>query len=602
MTAPVPQPLYLDATREPVFVTLHRPAAEAARDTAVMICPPFGWDEVCSYRSLRAWAQQLAQAGFPTLRLSFPSTGDSGGGVRDPDRVGAWAEAVDASARWLLAETGAAEAAAIGIGLGGLMAVLAAGRGAPIDALALWSTQARGRSFVRHLRAFSRLEEAQFFEDLERPPPLSGGELEAGGFLLAGATVAALEALDLTSIGLASGPARRALLLERDGIPVDAALKEHLEHEGLDVDLARGPGYGEMTSHPQTARPPVAVIAAVREWLERSSSPAPGVAAPSVPVAGAVSSTVIRLRDGGSVRETPVGIAQASGMLSGVLVEPLQQPLHGLRLVLLNAGAVRRTGPSRMWVECARRWAAQGLTTLRLDVEGIGDSDGATTPYVKDDSLYVPEMVPQVQSAVDFLQARTGGERFILGGLCAGAYWSFHGALGDSRVSAILMLNPRALIWDTGLGPARDLRALLTQPPSLSKIRRLATGPRLHAFVRWILDAPRRVARRLLFGVAPAAQTEQELDAALERLRQSGKPSLLLFSAHEPLDDELTRSGRADGLAAWPTMTLERIPVRDHTMRPNWAQAQAHAILDRAIGAELEREPAYAAEHPPLTA
>jgi hypothetical protein len=482
------------------------------------------------------------------------------------------------------------------------MAVLAAGRGAPIDALALWSTQARGRSFVRHLRAFSRLEEAQFFEGLETPPPLSGGELEAGGFLLAGATVAALEALDLTSIGLASGPARRALLLERDGIAVDAALKEHLEHEGLDVDLAKGPGYGEMTSHPQTARPPVAIIAAVREWLERSSSPAPGVAAPSVPVPGAVSSIVIRLRDGGSVRETPVGIAQASGMLSGVLVEPLQQPLHGLRLVLLNAGAVRRTGPSRMWVECARRWAANGLTTLRLDVEGIGDSDGATTPYVKDDSLYVPEMVPQVQSAVDFLQARTGGERFILGGLCAGAYWSFHGALGDSRVSAILMVNPRALIWDTGLGPARDLRALLTQPPSLSKIRRLATGPRLHAFLRWILDAPRRVARRLLFGVAPAAQTERELDAALERLRQSGKPSLLLFSAHEPLDDELTRSGRADGLAAWPTMTVERIPVRDHTMRPNWAQVQAHAILDRAIGAELEREPAYAAEHPPLTA
>ena len=46
-------------------------------------------------------------------------------------------------------------------------------------------------------------------------------------------------------------------------------------------------------------------------------------------------------------------------------------------------------------------------------------------------------------------------------------------------------------------------------------------------------------------------------------------------------------------------MTLERIAVRDHTLRPNWAQGRAHAILDRAIAAELAREPAYAAE-PPL--
>jgi hypothetical protein len=65
---------------------------------------------------------------------------------------------------------------------------------------------------------------------------------------------------------------------------------------------------------------------------------------------------------------------------------------------------------------------------------------------------------------------------------------------------------------------------------------------------------------------------------------------------------ELTRSGRADRLAAWPTMALEQIPVRDHTMRPNWAQTRAHAILDRAISAELEREAPYAAESPTLTA
>ena len=65
------------------------------------------------------------------------------------------------------------------------------------------------------------------------------------------------------------------------------------------------------------------------------------------------------------------------------------------------------------------------------------------------------------------------GRRFMLGGLCSGAYWSFHAALLDERVPAVLLLNPRALVWDAGLGPGRDLRALFTQRPSLAKIRRL---------------------------------------------------------------------------------------------------------------------------------
>ncbi len=37
--------------------------------------------------------------------------------------------------------------------------------------------------------------------------------------------------------------------------------------------------------------------------------------------------------------------------------------------VLLNAGPQRRTGPNRMWVEIARRWAAKGVPTLRLDAD-----------------------------------------------------------------------------------------------------------------------------------------------------------------------------------------------------------------------------------------
>jgi len=599
---PPPQPLYLQCEPDPAFATVHRAAEQNARDAAVILCPPFGWDEVCSYRSLRFWAARLAQDGYATIRLSFPSTGDSGGCAQDPDRVGAWVAAVTSAADWLRAATGARRVIAVGIGVGGMLAYLAAAGGAVIDHLVLWGTPARGRALVRQLRAFSKLETTLFFEGLEPPPPLPVGDLEAGGFLLSGETVQQLEQIKLDTIDLPLASDRRALLLERDGLAVDARLREHLERAGAAVTVAPGDGFGDMTSHPQQARPPLQVIERVRGWLEEVSAPA-GAQASGGAAAGSVTSAELKLRDGTVVRETPVRIGQPFGELSAVLVEPGAKPAHRLCVVLLNAGAVRRTGPNRMWVEAARRWAAHGVPTLRLDIEGIGDADGGETPYSDDGAFFAPTLVPQILSALDFLQDRGVGERFVLGGLCASANWAFHAALRDPRVCAVMLINLRTLTsWDPGLGPTRDLRALFSEPFSLSRMRRVATGPRLRSFLRWMLAAPGRRLRRLVLGEDPSAAAERELDSALDAVMASGKRVLLLFSEHEPLYDEFTRSGRIERLASTPNVTIERIRVRDHTMRPSWAQRQAHSALDRALvrEPEIEFEPIESAPGPSL--
>jgi dienelactone hydrolase len=582
-----PEALYIEDGPDPVFVTIHRPSPETARDTAVILCPPFGWDDVSSYRMLREWAARLATAGYPAIRMSFPSSGDSGGDVRDSDRVGAWVAASVSTARWVQAEVRARRVVAIGMGLGGVLAYLGAAAGGPIDDFVLWGTPARGRALVRQIRAFSKLETARFFEGLELPAPLPAGELEAGGFLLSAETVAQLERIDLTEVELPNAESRRALLLERDGIAFDQQLRHHLEAAGTAVAMGPGRGYGAMTSHPQHARIPGGVIERVNGWLDEASAPSTAEHPPH-PVAGAVSSAVVNLRDGGAVRETAVTIRQTFGVLSGVITEPLHQPRHGLCVVLLNAGAVRRVGPSRIWVEAARRWSADGVPSLRLDIEGIGDADGPANPYEEDAALYVPTLVPQVIRALDFLQARGVGDQFVLVGLCAGAYWAFHGALRDPRVCAAAMLNPRALIWKTGLGAARDMRSLLSEPISLSRLRRVATGPRRRVFLRWLFATPGRYLRRFGAPELAAAVTERDIDAALEELRRSGKRALFLFSEREPVYEELVRSGRLELIRSWPNVTLERVAVRDHTMRPNGAQKQVHAALDRALARELE--------------
>jgi dienelactone hydrolase len=579
---PPPEPLFLPGDPDPAFATLHRPALDRAAGTAVLLSPPFGWEEVCSYRGLRQWATRLAQAGYPALRLTFPGTGDAGGDPWDPDRLRAWTASVAAAADLLRSEAGARRVTAVGLGLGGLVACLATAEGAAVDDLVLWATPSRGRSLVRALRAFSKLESAAFYEGLPAPPPVPEGDFDAGGFVLTAATLSDLEAVDLGKLQLPAPAGRRALLLARDGLAPDEALRERLVSLGVAVQTAAGEGYGDLTSHPQTATAPLAVMMTVERWLAEAppgASDRTGEPASYPPVAAQAE---IRVGDV-AVRETALSIPQAFGQMAAILTEPLERPAGDTAVILLNAGAVRRTGPSRMWVEAARRWAAAGVLALRLDVEGIGDADGDGTSYRDDAALYTPAFVPQVLAAVDFLQARGVASRFVLGGLCSGAYWSFHAALQDSRISAVLLLNPRVLIWSDELAPARDMRALLTQRPSLSRIRRLATGPRLRAFTRWLAGAPLRLWRRLSTGQAPAAKTELALDAALERLVTSGTRTLLLFSDHEPLHDELERTGRLATLATRPNVVVEYVPVRDHTMRPTWSQNAARAAMDRVV-------------------
>jgi hypothetical protein len=579
--------IYLGEEHNPMCAILH--PADGAASTAVILVPPFGWDEVCSYRSRRVWAQALADAGIPALRLSLPSTGDSGGVPRDPGRLATWTAALTSAATWLRTTTGARRTVVVGIELGGVLAYRAAAMGAPIDDLVLWGTPARARGFIRQFRAFSKLEVSEFFRDLEAPPPLPNGDLEAGGFLLTAETVNALEALDLADLTLPDASSRRILLLDRDGIAVDDRLRERVEADGAAVTVAAGPGYATMCAHPQTACPPFEVMDLVTDWLKTPRTgqlDPPPEAPPSVSQPPTVLESATVGSGPNSVRETPFALQQPFGRLAGILSEPVGRTRSGLCAVLLNAGAVRRIGPNRMWVEAARRWAELGVPTLRLDVEGIGDADGEATPYVDDADLYVPELVPQVLAALDALEARGVGERFVVGGLCAGAYWAFHAALEDPRVTAALMVNPRALIWDPGLLPARDLRALLRGPVSWSQLR-LASAARVRRLLAWLLQTPGRALKRLRSAVSPALRKPNEVDLALHRLIESGKRAMLLFSCDERLHDELVRSGRMARLEGAPNMTLEYIAVRDHTLRPNWAQNRAHAALDRALRREI---------------
>lgn len=622
VSTPIPaSAFYLQPDSDPVFAIFHEAAQGRPDATAVLICPPFGWDDICSYRPRRTWAEYLAEAGHPTLRFDFPGTGDSSGSPRDPGRVQAWSKAVVSAASWLRERTGRRRVAAIGMGLGGLMASKAVADGASIDEIVLWAATARGASFVRETRAFALMEDTDTSDlDAQRPELLPEGFTWAGGYVLSAETAVALGQLDLAELSFPpSSSLSRALLLDRDGIGPDQGLRAYLESQDVEVAVAPGPGYGAMGPMPHKAVPPLEVFSRVLEWLDKDGA-APDTVTPidqpadprpisrpadlsASPASGpAVEMTV----EDSVIRETPITIAQPFGEVFGILAEPTDSPPPGPCLVMLNSGAIRRVGPNRMWVEFCRHWAAKGIPTLRLDLEGIGDSDGdaARITRLYPSVMYTDARIGQAIAAIDMLEQRGLGNRFILAGLCSGAYWSFHAACRDERVSAAFLINPRILFWDGAIQTERDNRRTMLRT---SKWRRVLRGEiSLASAISFLGQVSVMMPRQALSDKSARQARRAALDEALDHLRDTDKRVQVFFSGDEPLREELEIEKRLSHLEPWPNVRVDYMPGSSHTLRPFVAQASATDAFNQAIGEEIRRvsgvRPLDRELHPPEVA
>jgi pimeloyl-ACP methyl ester carboxylesterase len=301
---------------------------------------------------------------------------------------------------------------------------------------------------------------------------------------------------------------------------------------------------------------------------------------------------------GRRITERTVSLERGGGQLFGVLAEPIGDPA-GLCAVLLNAGPQRHTGPNRMWVEIARRWAARGVPTLRIDLAGIGDSDGDTEALVRVRTFYLPEYVEQVREALDMLAERGLPDRFLLLGLCAGAYWCLQAALQDERVAGIAMLNPGTLTWDEWRytrDRTQELRERLFLASTwrralrgeLTLARHLETA---RAIAGRALRVPLRARRRLVLTRAAGEPTRDPGEALLDALRDRDQRALLVLSGKERLRAIFERSGLTERLDRWPNLelVLTGTTAQTHTLTPLWLQHEVHALVDQALERELER-------------
>ena len=125
------------------------------------------------------------------------------------------------------------------------------------------------------------------------------------------------------------------------------------------------------------------------------------------------------------------------GSLVGVYCEPRGETRRNVCAIFLNSGLVHHVGPNRLYVRLAREFASIGVSSIRFDLSGVGDSGTAAA-----DADTILEQVQQdVAAAIDhaFSNGATG---VVLLGICSGADNSFVTAVRDERVVGIVLIDP----------------------------------------------------------------------------------------------------------------------------------------------------------------
>jgi hypothetical protein len=239
----------------------------------------------------------------------------------------------------------------------------------------------------------------------------------------------------------------------------------------------------------------------------------------------------------------------ASGNLSGVLTEPDPKlAVAGAPAAIMwNVGIHHRAGTYRIWVDLSRRLAAEGYTSLRFDLSGMGDSErrpGSTGDVDRKEDL---------DDAMELVTKRTGLTTFAPMGFCSGVDQLHPLGLRDPRVVGMGYFE--AYSWKTRgyylRFPMRYLRTTLWKDrltrlgsrESLGVLRPLLKGSQQLA----IDPLAAQMAGGGLFSRTPPTrqQFRSDLDALLGR-------GVNLFFAYFGLETGVTHEGQFEEMTGLP--------------------------------------------------
>jgi pimeloyl-ACP methyl ester carboxylesterase len=169
-----------------------------------------------------------------------------------------------------------------------------------------------------------------------------------------------------------------------------------------------------------------------------------------------------------NIEQTPV-LFGPDRALVGMITSPAEGGRAPVACLMLNMGANHRGGPHRINVKLAHRLASMGVSSLRMDLAGLGDSGPARGGH-----RYLEQCVMDLQAGMDLMQTTLGIQRFAVIGLCSGAAHALGIAVADPRVVGVMMFDGysfagRRWYWERAL---RRALAAPTNPAIVGKTMR----------------------------------------------------------------------------------------------------------------------------------
>lgn len=359
---------------------------------ALLIIAPCGVEFTSSYRVVHAIRQRAVEAGFAVCLPDLTGHGDSWSADGISDLAGAWAEDAEGCLDELADRLPDLPRHIVGLRLGAAIAFRA-----DREANRIYVNPIGGRSFLRYQRLLKQLTY----------PPASAHD----------------NSWEIPCLSLSEA---QAASIRNLTIPASIA----------DADIVIDDGF----TRSQDDYPGDSVIVPIDDQSVRRIVASMPRALEGVPAAWPqVCSTLIDHEPGGAVLETFRMIGPNA--LVAIETRPLAVPSAGVGLVFTAMGAELRSGPGAAWTICARRAAAQGISSIRADRRLIGDM--VNTSESRSPNEYTEEAAEDVREAIRALDGADVSEVAVVG-VCAGAWLSMRAA-HHARVSAAISIN--SLLW-----------------------------------------------------------------------------------------------------------------------------------------------------------
>ncbi len=547
---------YFGADDARLFGWLHLPRDKPAGAVGMVLCPPLGIDYVNTYPVLRHLANRLAFHGIPVLRFDYSGTGNSAGFDSDPGRVTQWLRDINAARTALMQAAGCADAGLCGIRIGATLAARVAHESA-LPCLVAWGPVARGRAYVREMRAMHLTAEGPIGENATH-----SGEIEAGGLVFTEETARDLAGLELEKL---QPRAAQILFAARDDFPGDQVLPQAWLREGVQAELKALTGFAGMLVSPHNSQyvMPYPALDQLERWIVDAVHAVKPVdfraAKVCIPETALQNSMTVRGRPAAAqpeVRETVLRFGENNTRFA-IVAEPLSGAWpEAPWAILSNSGALHTAGPNRLYTLLSRALAHAGMRCVRFDFPGVGDS--AALSAAAENRAYQTSNSAEIGQLIAALQREHNAQQFILMGLCSGAYASFHGGLELKTlpIAECLLFNPLTFYWKEGmslddplpidadaqermehlnlwqyyLGRMRDARSwknLLTA--------RSNTWQLVGAMLQRARIAAREHAQALLGAVKPSdARTVDPLTRDVQAIVESGRRLSFVFARSDP--------------------------------------------------------------------